>query len=92
MPYTSYATVTDEDMQALYAYFRTVPAVDKAPAAKNDLKFPFNLPGLMGVWNALFTSDAPFKSDPALTAEQNRGNIWQKGWLTVQPATAHVIR
>lgn len=79
MPYTSYATVTDEDMQALYAFFKTVPAVDKAPADKNDLKFPFNLPGLMGIWNALFASDAPFKADPALTAEQNRGKYLAEG-------------
>ncbi len=79
MPYTSYATVTDNDMQALYAYFRTIPAVNEAPADKNDLKFPFNIPGLMGIWNALFADNAPFKADPALTAEQNRGKYLAEG-------------
>lgn len=85
MPYTSYSTVTDEDMHALYAYFQSVPAVEDTPpdegkpAAKTRLLFPFNLPGLMRVWNFMFVSDKPFTPSPDLTPEQNRGKYLAEG-------------
>src|SRR5438270_3118356 len=43
MPYTSYALISDDDVEALYAYFmRGVAPVD-APTAPTNLAFPFNI-------------------------------------------------
>lgn len=53
MPYPDYRSMTDEDIQALHAYWQTVPAVEKAPDAKTSLAFPFNMRFLMIGWNAM---------------------------------------
>ncbi|MBF9000857.1 cytochrome c [Vibrio nitrifigilis] len=79
MPYTSYSNITDQDMQALYAYFQSVPAIDEAPKQKTELSFPFNLPGLMWGWNLMFAHGTPFKPDDTLSVEQNRGKYLVEG-------------
>lgn len=73
MPYTAYAKLTLEDMQALYAYFmQEVAPVDSTPA-ETELTFPFNLPGLMLVWDTLFANEEIFTPDAALSEQENRG-------------------
>lgn len=42
MPYPSYSGMTDEDIDALFAYLQTVPVVDEAPEYETKLPFPFN--------------------------------------------------
>jgi D-sorbitol dehydrogenase (acceptor) len=79
MPYTSYANITDDDMKALYAYFKQVKPVEAAPEEKTELAFPFNLPGAMWGWNMLFARNGEFKSDPALTTIENRGKYLAEG-------------
>jgi alcohol dehydrogenase (quinone), cytochrome c subunit len=69
-PYTSFTQMTDEDVDALYAYMRTVAAADYQPPA-ND--FVFKLRWGMVVWNALFFEPARFKPDSKQTPEWNRG-------------------
>jgi mono/diheme cytochrome c family protein len=69
-PYTSFTQMTDEDVDALYAYMRTVAADEYQPPA-ND--FVFTLRWGMAVWNALFFEPARFKPDPKQSAEWNRG-------------------
>lgn len=69
-PYTSFTQMTDEDVDALYAYMRTVAADEYQPPA-ND--FVFKLRWGMAVWNALFFEPARFKPDPKQTPEWNRG-------------------
>ncbi len=69
-PYTSFTQMTDEDVDALYAYMRTVPADEYQPPA-ND--FVFKLRWGMALWNALFFEPARFKPDPKQTPEWNRG-------------------
>ncbi|RUR71225.1 c-type cytochrome [Variovorax guangxiensis] len=71
-PYTAFAKTSDDDLQALYAYFMSLPAV-KAPTPSNDLRFPFNLRPLLAGWNALFHESQPYREDPARSAEWNRG-------------------
>ncbi|HUH58866.1 MAG TPA: cytochrome c [Candidimonas sp.] len=73
MPYTSYALVTDDDIEAMYAYFmRSVEPVDSAPA-KTQLPFPFNLRASMSVWNMLFLDAGPYRPDP------EKGELWNRG-------------
>ncbi|UMM63846.1 cytochrome c [Aristophania vespae] len=79
MPYTAYANITDDDIHALYVYFQHVPAVETAPEKKSQLKFPFNLPGLMTVWNFLYAKQQPFQPDPTLNSEENRGKYLVEG-------------
>lgn len=79
MPYTSYAKITDEDMQALYAYFMhgVQPVDDKAP--QTALPFPFNIRLSMAGWNLLFADSKPFTPDSSKSAEWNRGAYLVEG-------------
>lgn len=71
-PYTAYQNVNNEDMQALYAYIMSRPAV-KTTLPKNDLSFPFNVRPLMAGWNTLFKSRTQFKESPEKSEVWNRG-------------------
>ena len=80
MPYTSYAQVTDEDANAMYAYFmQGVAAVDTAPAQATALPFPFNVRLSMAAWNLLFLDSKPFAADASQSAEWNRGAYLTRG-------------
>jgi fructose 5-dehydrogenase cytochrome subunit len=80
MPYTEYALMTDDDVKALYSYFmHGVAAVDEAPSAKTELKFPFGLPGVMPVWNAMFLGHDRFKPDANVSMLVNRGHYLVDG-------------
>lgn len=73
MPYTAYSQLSDADIHALFAYFRTAVApVDRA-APTTRLPFPFNLRLSMAVWNTLFLKDHRFVPDPSRDAQWNRG-------------------
>ena len=71
-PYTAFAKTSDDDLQALYAYFMSLPAV-RAPTPEAELKFPFGLRPLMAGWNALFHDPVPMQPVPNQSAEWNRG-------------------
>ncbi|SCK08024.1 nicotinate dehydrogenase subunit B [Variovorax sp. HW608] len=71
-PYTAFARTSDDDLQALYAYLMSLPAVRaETPAA--ELKFPFSARPLMAGWNALFHDPLPMQPVAAQSAEWNRG-------------------
>lgn len=73
MPYTAYAQISDEDTEALYAYFmHGVEPVDQA-APQTALPFPFNIRLSMAVWNALYLKDQRFKPDASKPPEWNHG-------------------
>jgi nicotinate dehydrogenase subunit B len=71
-PYTAFAKTSDDDLQALYAYFMSMPAV-KSETPKAELKFPFSARPLMAGWNALFHDPAPYRPVATQSAEWNRG-------------------
>ncbi|WP_295984898.1 molybdopterin cofactor-binding domain-containing protein [uncultured Variovorax sp.] len=71
-PYTAFAKSSDDDLQALYAYFMSLPAV-RAETPKSELKFPFSIRPLMAGWNALFHDPSPMQPVAAQSAEWNRG-------------------
>ena len=72
LPYMHFRTVTEPDLQALYAFLMSQPAAD-APRQPSRLRFPFNLRPLLAGWNALFLRAEVFQPDPARSAEWNRG-------------------
>ena len=78
MPYPSYAKITSEDMQALYAYLmKGVEPVAQANKP-NEMKWPFSIRSGLTLWNKLFLDDKPF------VAEKAKGEQWNRGAYLVQ--------
>ncbi len=77
-PYTAFTRLSDGDLQALYAYFKTVPAsAYRAPA--NDMRFPFDRRELLGIWKKMFFEPARFTPRADRSAEWNRGAYLVEG-------------
>ncbi|AHG65176.1 c-type cytochrome [Advenella mimigardefordensis] len=72
-PYTAYAKMSDEDLQSLYAYLMTQPAVS-SPNKETRLPFPMNVRPLMAGWNTLFHRDRQ-----AYTPDPNQSPLWNRG-------------
>lgn len=72
MPFDAYTGITEDDLKALWAYVRRIPAVD-APNPENGLSFPFNIRLGMLAWRELFFQPATFKPTPGKSDEWNRG-------------------
>lgn len=77
-PYTAFAKLSDGDLQALYGYLMSRPAV-QARAPETQLAFPYSLRPAMAGWNLLFHDATPFQADPARSAEWNRGAYLVQG-------------
>ncbi|BAF88799.1 pyrroloquinoline-quinone aldehyde dehydrogenase [Azorhizobium caulinodans ORS 571] len=71
-PYTAFTKTSDTDLQALYAYLMSQPAVS-APTPEAKMAFPFNIRPLMAGWNALFLKPGQMEADPARSPQWNRG-------------------
>lgn len=72
MPFDSYTQIEEEDLKALWAYVRRIPAV-KAPNSDNQLSFPFNIRLGLAAWRELYFAPAFFQPTPGKTDEWNRG-------------------
>jgi mono/diheme cytochrome c family protein len=72
MPYNDYARMADADIDDLWAYMKTVPAVEHA-VVENTLPFPFNQRWILIGWNTLFFNDRVFQLDPSKSDLVNRG-------------------
>jgi mono/diheme cytochrome c family protein len=77
-PYNYYTKVTREDADAIFAYLRSIPAVQHR-FKRNELRFPFNIRALMAGWNAIFLNKGPYRPDPSKSAEWNRGAYLVEG-------------
>lgn len=77
-PYPSFTHVTREDADALYAYLRSVPAVQQ-PNRPHDLRFPYSTQAALAVWRALFFSPGEFTPELQQSAEWNRGKYLVQG-------------
>lgn len=77
-PYPSFTHVSREDSDALYAFLRSVPAVDRA-RTPHALRFPFNTQAALAVWRALYFRPGGFEPDPGQGAEWNRGKYLTQG-------------
>ena len=77
-PYTSYQRMRPDDVRDLYAYMKTLPAVDKA-SEPHQLSFPFNVRRGLGLWKLLFLDGKPFEPAASGTAELNRGAYLVEG-------------
>ncbi|MDH6302930.1 mono/diheme cytochrome c family protein [Polynucleobacter sphagniphilus] len=78
MPFTSYAKVSREDVDAIYAYLQTIKPVSHEISI-NHLEFPFNIRSTMLFWRELFFTPGFFKPDPYQSASWNRGAYLVEG-------------
>jgi mono/diheme cytochrome c family protein len=72
MPFDAYTGIPDDDLKALWAYVRRIPAVN-SPNPDNQLSFPFNIRLGLLAWRELFFAPAEFKPTAGKSAEWNRG-------------------
>ena len=80
MPYPSYAVVSDEDMQALYAYFmHGVQPVAQANKA-SDIPWPLSMRWPLAIWRGMFAPDVKaFQPAPQEDATLARGRYLVEG-------------
>jgi mono/diheme cytochrome c family protein len=78
MPYDFYTRVTREDIDAIFAYLRTVKPVRNAVDV-NHLDFPFNVRLSMIGWRELYFREGTYKPDPSKSASWNRGAYLVEG-------------
>lgn len=71
-PYASYQRMKHEDIRDLFAYLKTLPAV-QGRVRDHDVPFPFNVRRSLGGWKLLFLDGQAFKPDASKSAEWNRG-------------------
>ena len=57
-PYASYARMTSGDVSDLYAFMKTLPAVE-GTAPPHKVGFPFNVRRGLGLWKLLYLRDQP---------------------------------
>jgi mono/diheme cytochrome c family protein len=72
MPFDAFTGVSEDDLAALWAYFRSVTPVVQ-PNKQNELSFPFSIRYVMRVWRMLFFREQWFAPDPSKSAHWNRG-------------------
>jgi len=77
-PYDHFINVSDVDDRALYAFLMTREPVRAVPR-QNQLTFPLNHRVLIAGWKLLYLRSGDVPSDPAKSAEWNRGAYLVEG-------------
>lgn len=77
-PYPYFTKISDEDVAALYAYLRAIPAV-KYSAPANDMTFPFGQRALLRIWKSLYFKEGRFSADQTKSVTWNRGAYLVEG-------------
>jgi mono/diheme cytochrome c family protein len=71
-PYASYQRMRMEDVRDLFAYLKTLPAV-QGRVRDHDLPIHFKIRRTLGGWKFLFLDGQPFKPDSTQSPQRNRG-------------------
>ena len=75
MPYVDYTKMSDADLNALWVYMRSLPAVDHVVAdAQKTFKFPFNIRAGNAAWQAIFFKPGRWMPVHNKSPAWNRGN------------------
>ncbi|MBR9862899.1 MAG: c-type cytochrome [Rhodobacteraceae bacterium] len=78
-PYNHFTKMSDEDVDAIYAYIMTeVPPVE-LETKENELPFPLDLRFLQAGWKLLFVDFDDYEVDQAHSEEWNRGAYLAEG-------------
>jgi mono/diheme cytochrome c family protein len=78
MPFGSYTKVTRADSDAIFAFLRSVPAVQQ-PNRPTDLRFPYNNRQLILGWRTLFFDEGEYQPNSNKSEEWNRGSYLVAG-------------
>ena len=78
MPYIEFTKISDEDIHALYTYFRSVKPVEQV-TKKNEMKFPFNVRLGIAGWQAMFFKQGRYVADGSQSPAWNRGAYLSQG-------------
>jgi mono/diheme cytochrome c family protein len=71
-PYPWFSHASRADVDAIFAYLKTVPA-ERYTAPANRLPFPLNIRFMVKGWNLLFFRPHDFQPSPGQSTEWNRG-------------------
>jgi len=77
-PYPNYTQVSRDDADALFAYLKSLPAVNQANQP-HSLRFPYNQRGLMRIWQGLFFQPDSYRTVEGKSAQWNRGAYLVQG-------------
>ena len=79
MPFPSYAKMTTDDMQALFAYLKQGVTPVVQANKPSDMQWPFSMRWGLSLWKAVFLKDTAFKPDSSKSASWNRGAYIAQG-------------
>lgn len=77
-PYDHFARVTDDDVNAIYAFIMTRDPV-RSTVPANRLAFPMNFRPLLSAWKSMFLERGVYRPDPTRSTEWNRGAYLVEG-------------
>src|SRR5690606_32699911 len=71
-PYTSFTRMREDDLEALFAYLKTIAPVEQAnrPA---QMRAPFGSPLALRAWRAVYFDPGELREDSSRSAQWNRG-------------------
>ncbi|VVN58204.1 Alcohol dehydrogenase (quinone), cytochrome c subunit [Pseudomonas fluorescens] len=78
MPYPSYAKLSDDDIQAMYAFFMKGVQPANQPNIPSDIPWPLNMRWPIALWNGVFAPTATYAANP------NQDALWNRGAYIVQ--------
>jgi mono/diheme cytochrome c family protein len=78
MPFGAYTKMTRADVDAIYAFLKSVPPVRLANRPQ-DLRFPYDNRSLILGWRTLFFTEGEYQPDPAKSDDWNRGAYLVQG-------------
>lgn len=84
MPFPSYAKVTDEDTQALYAYFMNGVEPVKQANKANDIPWPLSIRWPLAYWRTLFSPSPESVAVPLAAAKSDADAQIARGAYLVQ--------
>ena len=79
MPYVSYVVVSDNDIQALYAYFMSSVETVEQNNQPTTIPWPLSMRWPLAWWQLLFAQPRQFVTDTSLSADQQRGAYLVEG-------------
>lgn len=82
-PYTSYVRMPLQDVADLFAFMKTLPAVDGV-APGHEVGFPFNIRRAIGLWKWLYLDPAPVIAAPVASAGEVDAGLWDRGRYLVE--------
>jgi mono/diheme cytochrome c family protein len=84
-PYPNYTKITRADADDLYAYFKTLPAVQQQNRP-HALRFPYNQRPLLALWRMLYFRPGVFEPGlaPNTVADGGQSVAWNRGAYLVQ--------